>query len=234
MLDLPKAIKSIGENDAKINVISLNNTAFMIRQELANEIKGIYRNPSPFTISSFYVKKATPTNHQAVISTKEISKGTNPANIHTPNIKGEQRKKKGFEIRLDNEGVMAPKNFFVPTKDFPKNKFGQPNRKAINKILSQFDTLSADGFSGNKTDSKRSKGKRQREVYFLNLADDKVIIYQRKDREIKPYLVGVESADEYKQIFDYEDIVQESFDYLFPKVYQETFEKYSGVSKHLK
>lgn len=228
--DLPKVIKSIYEQDAKINVAALNDTAWQILTELKTEIKGIYRNPSPFVLNSFQYVKATESNQMAIIKTKEPSGGTNPANIHFPNIDSGQRKKKAFEIWLDNAGAMTPKTFFVPTAHFPKNQYGSPKRSIFNKILSQFSALDGAGFKGSESDAKRSKQKRQSEAFFLSRANDNVIIYQRKGREIKPFLISVDDT-EYKSIFPYEEIVDDAFEVYFPKNYERVFEKLSGIRK---
>lgn len=115
-----------------------NETGFYVLNKYKQQMPHYIDRPVPYTLNSMFLKKATKTNPEATVQWKEWSgTGAVPAGKYLqPEVFGGNRSQKRFEKALARSGLLPEGWVAVPTKDAPKDNFGNVPGGYITKILS--------------------------------------------------------------------------------------------------
>jgi len=216
--------------------VALTRTAGKVKDAEVHEMRDVFRNPTPYTLSSVFVLPATNNRLSATVLLKdEATKAVPAAKFLKAQIDGGQRGLKRFERALIAARVMPADYRAVPGSAAKLDSFGNMNRGQIVQILSFFRAFPEMGYKANMTDAGRARlarGKRGQQgfVYFVGRPGNRLPlgIYQRikfgHGSAVKPVLIFVRSAV-YEAIFDFsyvaEDVVAREFGDEFAKAYIE-------------
>lgn len=195
--------------------LGINRTANRVKHAGINEMKDVFDRPTPYILSSIFVKPSTKKNLSATVWIKdEATKAVPASKILTPQITGGMRRLKRFELALRSAGVLPSNYFTVPGQGATYDAFGNMSRGQIVQILSYFNAFSESGFKANATDKTREKLRRGTKrkfgiSYFAVQPGDSATtpgIYQRVHTAfgdaIKPVLIFVDRVY-YDPIFDF-------------------------------
>jgi len=127
-----------------------NATAVEIRDVWARNADRVFDRPVPLTRRAVLYRKAgnlgglqrdgftsTSRNYAEVFIRDEASNGTPPAKYLIRQVDGGTRRKKGFEILLQQKGAMPAGMFAVAGEGAPLDRFGNVRAGQVSKILSQ-------------------------------------------------------------------------------------------------
>lgn len=137
--------KALGKLDAideskwpKILQSAVNETGFYVVNKYKQQMPNYIDRPTPFTLNSMFLKKATGQKVEATVQWKEwTGSGTMPAGKYlTPEVYGGARKQKRFERALQAAKLMPQGFVAVPTKDAPIDNYGNVPGGFITQILS--------------------------------------------------------------------------------------------------
>lgn len=151
---------------------ALNRLAGGARMKIQDRMKEVFDRPSPFTLSSFWIDKATPKKLEAAVMTKDMAtKGTPAVRYLGPEIHGGRRDMKKFERDI---APLSQGQYAVPGKDAPLDRYGNIPRGILIQILSRFNLMSGTSAYMNmseRTAARLQKRKRnavgQRSEYFI-------------------------------------------------------------------
>jgi hypothetical protein len=206
--------------------VALTRTAKKAEPALQREMRDVFRNPTPYTLSSVYVQPATKSRLEATVKLKDdATKATPAAKFLAPQIDGGQRGQKRFERALQAAGVMPTGYRAVPGSGARLDAFGNISRGQIVQILAWFRAFPEMGYKANMTDAGRARlargtRKRQGLAYFVGHPGDRLPlgVYHRTGfgfgSAIKPVLLFVRSAM-YQQRFDFAYVVKRTVDTEF-------------------
>ena len=161
-----------------------NATAMEIRQLWANTAPRVFDRPTRMTRNAAQYRKATKQKLWAEVYLRdEASGGTPPAKYLLPEVEGGERRKKGFEILLQQKGVMPPGMFAVAGKGAQLDQHGNVHAAQVSQILSQLGARQ-DQYQ-NQTDvsaaRRRAKRKRGGEYFALQTKRGRLLpgVYER-------------------------------------------------------
>lgn len=187
----------------KAMALALNRTAQKVKDGEVEEMKRVFDNPTPYTLSSIYIKKATRDNMVAEIGVKEdAGKGTPAANFLRPEIEGGARRAKRSERALQLSRLLPQGMSIVPSKALRLNQYGNITGSRMVQILSALkaaETMS--GYTANVSARSKKVNKKPRE-YFVALPGTtkgrhlKPGVYERYGKNnwrIRPVLMFVKS-----------------------------------------
>jgi hypothetical protein len=196
--------------------VALNKTAELVQAAEVKEMRDVFDRPTPYTLNSLYVKRATKSNLEAEVKLKDdVYKGTPAAKYLLPEIVGGLRRLKRFEKALQSVGAMPPGYFAVPGAAAKVDQFGNLDRGLIVQVLSYFKAFSAAGYHANITAARREKIARgtKKKIgyeYFVGApAGGKLPlgIWQRfhlgHGSAIKPIIIFMPHAI-YREVFDFQ------------------------------
>lgn len=192
-------------------VTAINKTGFAVLDALTAEMPRSFDRPTPYTLRSLYVQKATASHLAATIRPKGDGyegKGTPAAKYLGPEIFGGARNVKRSERALRIMGVLPVGMITVPGSGATFDAFGNQSVGEIRQILSFFKSAEMTmGYTANMTDKTRARlarGTKKRGFgysYFVvktrrrNLAPG---IYRKMNfvsgHAIKPVLMFVDKA----------------------------------------
>ena len=195
---------------------ALTKTAQDVQAAEIREVKDVFDRPTPYTLSSFYVKPATKSKLEARVYIKnEAAKGTPAIKFLKAQIEGGTRKQKRFEKALQAAGIMPAGYFAVPGEGAKLDSYGNMDRGLIVQLLAYFKAFPEAGYKANMTDKRKAalaKGnakKGQRGVaYFVGQPGRKspLGVWARYrmfgGSEVKPVLIFIKSA-KYEQLLDF-------------------------------
>ena len=154
---------------------ALNSTGFQIRMAEREEIRRAFDTPTPYTLNSVRVRKASVSNPSAMVFINDNArgKGTSPSEYLARQVFGGGREHKVFER------LLKTKEFLVPAPGTKLNRFGNLPKGVIKKVTSALD-------GGDTTKYFRRKGKNGK----LSKA-----VYERRGRgrkkKIRPIMFAV-------------------------------------------
>ncbi len=209
--------------------VALTRTGQKVKAAEEHEMRDVFRNPTPFTMSSLFLKPATATNLVAEVKIKDFAGKGTPASVFlAAQIKGGTRGQKRFERALQSIGALPSGYRVVPGAGAKMDAYGNMNRGQIVQILSYFkafpDAANA-GYAANMTDKRkaslaRGTAKKQGFAYFVGRPGDRLPlgIYQRlnfaRGTAIRPVMIFVSSVT-YEPIFDFEYVANRVIDAEF-------------------
>lgn len=138
--ELPKMfeqLKGIGpEKWPKILANAANQTAFYVLNGYQKDLPSFFHNPTPFTINSMFVQKATPSNLEASVQWKAPASGNSAGKYLQPEVTGGKRPLKGLETGLQRVGQMPSGYYAVPSTDIQLDSYGNVPGNLVRTILS--------------------------------------------------------------------------------------------------
>lgn len=144
---------------------ALTDTIKDVQEAEQQEMRKVFKMPTPYTMKSLYVRPATKARLEAVTWLKH---GSHAHHYLEPQIDGGDRRLKGFEYRLVMNGLMRHDQRAVPAGGAKLDAYGNMSRGQIVQILSQLRTAMVQGDFSNATNSKRSRAKRSVVAYFVS------------------------------------------------------------------
>ena len=162
---LKVALDEAGRQGAFAMAKALILTARDVKAAEVEAMRGAFDRPTNFTLNSLYVKGATKADLTARVWFKWSDR---PNHYLLPQVHGGARPLKRFEEVLVKAGYMYATERAVPGAAAALDAFGNMSRGQIIKVLSQLKAFNLAGSSANATTSRRSKGKRVQEEYFLS------------------------------------------------------------------
>lgn len=201
--------------------VALTRTAQKVLVAQQREMRDIFRNPTPYTMSSLFLRPATKTNLSAEVKLKDFaSKATPASKFLSAQISGGQRSQKRFERALQSVGALPPGYRIVPGSAAKLDSYGNMSRGQIVQILAFFRAFPEAGYKANMTSQGRDKlvrgSKRQQGfAYFVGRPGDRLPlgIYQRvsfaRGTALKPVMIFVQSAI-YQPVFDFESVAKQT------------------------
>jgi len=148
--------------------VALTRTAQFAQMDLRSRLPKLFDRPTPFTVNSTYVKRATPGNPVAEVGFR----GRNPEKHYlAPQVQGGSRDAKRFEYHLRRAGLLGPDEYVVPARGFVLDAFGNVPRKVYSAILSDLQAH-PDPLSNSTRESRSKRARRKvhskRAVYFVS------------------------------------------------------------------
>lgn len=166
--DMAEALKALANFESQIPFATakgLTKTAQDVREVLRAEMRKVFKNPTPYTLNSLYLRPATKARLEAEVWLKY---GSRPEHYLLPQIAGGSRPMKRFEQRLQMMGLMRTDQRAVPAAGAKLDAYGNMSRGQIVQVLSQLRTDVVSGVTQNASNSKRSKAKRSGVEYFVS------------------------------------------------------------------
>ena len=122
--------------------------------------------PTPYTLNSLYLQRATPTNQEARVWFKEFApKGTPAGKYLMPQVHGGERPEKRFERSLQHAGLLRAGKQLVPASGAARDQYGNVRRSIYTRILSQLHA-SSDATQNQTITTKRRARRRGAQQYF--------------------------------------------------------------------
>jgi hypothetical protein len=214
--------------------LALTRTAKKAELAEVREMLDVFHNPTPFTLSSTFVRPATTARLEAEVKLKDDSAKAVPASkFLAAQVSGGQRKLKRFEVALTAAGVMPVGYRAVPGQGAKVDSYGNMSRGQIVQILAFFRAFPEMGYKANMTDkgkARLARGNKRAQgfSYFVGTPGDRLPlgIYQRVSfnggTAIKPVLMFVRSAL-YQPIFDFKYVVEQTVKTEFDSEFQSAF-----------
>lgn len=195
---------------------ALSATAELVRIAERAEMRDVFDRPTPYTLNSLYVRKATTVSLSARVWLKGSNPGdppSTPAHYLAAQIAGGSRSWKKFESMLRSVNVLPAGMYAVPGSGAQVDAYGNMARSQIVQILSYFRSFGMAGYSANMNAKgyarlKRGTKKRQGFAYFVGRPGDRLPlgVWQRftfaHGSAIKPVLIFVPSV-RYRKVFDF-------------------------------
>jgi len=117
---------------------AVNATAYEIREQWKRVAARVFDRPTALTRNAAMYRKATKDRLYAEIFLRdEAFKGTPPAKYLLAQVEGGARRKKGFEVLLQQRGVMPAGQFAVAGRGARLDAYGNVSAGEITRILSQ-------------------------------------------------------------------------------------------------
>mgnify|MGYP006901754199 FL=1 len=180
--------------------LALTRTAQAVAGALRDEIAVSFDRPTRATLNSPFIEPATKDKltakvwindgrvseyrqQQARLTGGAVSKwGEGRAAIRwlEPQIYGGGRNHKGIERVLQRRGVIGPGQFVMPGEGAPLDQHGNIKRGQLTRILSGAKLWGEEGFTANRTDSKRSRAKRGERYFVMRRGREAIGVAERK------------------------------------------------------
>lgn len=216
--------------------VALTRTAVKAKEAEEREMRDVFRNPTPYTLSSVYVRPATARRLEATVMLKDESTKAVPAATYLrAQIDGGKRVQKRFERALQAIGVMPRGYRAVPGGGAKLDAYGNMSRGQIVQMLAYFKAFPEGGYKANMTEAGRSRlargSKRQAGfAYFVGRPGDRLPlgVYQRvrfaMGTSLKPVLIFVRSAV-YQERFDFKYVAELAVKREFAPQFARAFEE---------
>lgn len=214
--------------------VALTRTAQKAQAAEVKEMRDVFRNPTPYTLSSVYVKPATASRLEATVMLKdEATKAVPAAKFLRAQIDGGQRVQKRFERALQAVGAMPTGYRAVPGAGAKLDAHGNMSSGQIVQILAFFRAFPEMGYRANMTDKGRARlargSKRQQGFsYFVGRPGDRLPlgIYQRtnfaRGTSVRSVLLFVRSAV-YQERYDFQYVAELTAANEFPSEFAQAF-----------
>lgn len=143
---------------------ALNWLAYDVVKAEQGEMRYAFDDPSPWTLNSMTVDKATTSNPVAGVGWKDSNARTPASKYLLPQVHGGPRPHTPFEYRLISTGKLRSDEFLVPARFAETNRRGDLNQGQITKILSDLGTID----TAKRYPGARNQGRRANETYYID------------------------------------------------------------------
>lgn len=139
---------------------ALNDTGFMVRRAMRDEIRNVFDRPTPYVVNSVFVRKATAERLGVTIEpTYYGGKGIDPQQILQAQEFGGTRRDKRSEVALRRAGIL-PAGFqtAIPRMPYPGSDDGRGNLRGafLVQLISYFQAFGEQGYRANMTARRRA------------------------------------------------------------------------------
>lgn len=220
-------------------VQACNATAFEIRQVWAATAPRVFDRPTRMTRNAAQYRKATKQKLWAEVYLRdEASGGTPPAKYLLPEVEGGERRKKGFEILLQQKGAMPPGMFAIAGAGAQLDQYGNVRPGQVSQILSQLGARQDTLQNQTETSAARRRGKRRRggEYFALQQKRGRLLpgIYERIatgfGSAVRSIFIFTRAAA-YRPRFNIFGLAQRTWDRLMPFYFNRELAKALESSK---
>lgn len=201
--------KLSGDLPGKALADALNYTAHEARVALSAEMPGVFDRPTPWTLKSIKVFKATASNPIAAlwINDYAVSKDVAPDRWLKAEVFGGAREDKGIEKLLRARGILPAGRFVVPGEGARLDKYGNLSQGQIAQIKSGLMIADRSGYTGNASNSRRSLKKGNANAFFvLRRGKTPIGIAERRGAGMAVVLAFVRQP-QYRSRLPFHDIV---------------------------
>lgn len=231
---LKKQLQQVSKQATFATAMALTKTAVSTREEIKRELPRVIDKPTPYTMNSMYIRKATPKKLEAHVFFKGAGDGDPKQMLHylNPLVGGGDRRTKRFEGRLIMVGYMKRGERLVPASGADINQFGNVNPGQITKILSQLRTAVVAGDYSNASNSRRSRRKRAEAAYFWSHGPGSTTSHLARGvwlrtktpagSTVRPVFLAV-NATRYRRILELPRIAQKVMDRDFARHFKDAF-----------
>lgn len=148
--------------------LALNRTAQRVKAGELAVMRQRFDRPTPFTLNSLMLTPATKTKLVAKVWFRDYAtKGTPAQKYLGPEVFGGNRQHKRFERALIAKGYMKPTQFAIPAAGAQLDNFGNVSRGQTTKVMTALRAHGEQGYSANRTTSKRSVRRGRAAQYFV-------------------------------------------------------------------
>ena len=216
-----------------------NATAFEIRQVWARTAPRAFDRPVPLTSRAAQYRKATRAKLFAEVYLRdEAVGGTPPAKYLLAQVEGGQRRKKGFEILLQQKGAMPPGMFAIAGEGAKLDRYGNVSAGQVSKILSQLGARQ-DKYQNSTEASAKRRGRRKRggEYFALQQRRGRLLpgIYERVGfafgSAVRSIFIFTSQAN-YSPRYNIFALAQRQWDVLMPFYFNRELAKALETSKY--
>jgi hypothetical protein len=219
ILDRLSAVEE--KNWQRILADASTETAFYVRNKVRKQMPEYLDRPKPFTVNSIYVEKGKSRDAEASVLWRKPAGGNSGGRYLIPTVEGGDRRVKGFERSLQSAGLMPPGDVAVPTKDAPKDAYGNVPSSFILKVIAAL-----------KFNPSGSKYKNDKRAFF--------VVVKRQGRGLTPgiyerryaalggsirRIFGFFSRAVYKQTFPFYDLGRKAAEEKFPEKLEQAIQK---------
>lgn len=189
--DIDRAIRSLNEVQKRhvpfATALALTRTAQKVKEAEIAEMRRVFDRPTPFTLRSLFLKRATKQQQVAIVGIKDYPRHTG---YFKPQVYGGTREPKAFEQLLRRAGILRPGRFAVPGAGARLDRYGNMRGGQITQILSALHA-SRDP-AANRSNSPRSGRKARRAAYFVG-GQPRGVWQRLGGRRVVPVLVFIAS-----------------------------------------
>ncbi|OWW18421.1 hypothetical protein [Noviherbaspirillum denitrificans] len=233
--EIKSKIADIGKQARYAAAVALTKTGQDVRDELKSEMARKFDKPTPYTLNSLFLRRATRDNLEAQVWVKDNTFGSGtPADRYLgPEIYGGARTQKGMERALQAAGLMRSGDYAIPAAGAQLDAFGNVKRSQIVQILSQLRVQMASGFESRRSNSAASRRTvaRQGVTYFAlptQVRGLKPGIYLKKrfsrGSAIRPVFIFTSQAG-YAKRFDFFGVASRVAEQRLPIHFERELEK---------
>lgn len=138
--------------------LAMTRTGQRVKAALVDEMKSSFDRPTPWTLNSLFMQKATKSRLETRVWVKDFAyKGIAPDKYLTPEIFGGKRSNKRFERALANKGFAEKGAKFVPGSGAKLDQFGNIDRGQVVQVLAALGAFGEQGYKANMTDKGRAR-----------------------------------------------------------------------------
>lgn len=192
---LPKDVKKWDARRRKAVAIGINWCGWDVRDHLKATMQKEFDRPTPWTLNSMYLKRATADDFDARIKIKDfVPKGIAPVDYLKPQLEGGYRRDKRTELHLRRSGRLQAGMSLVPGHDAKLNKYGNVPKHLFTKALSDI---------GVQHDPKQNTKRKKKKYFWLPAAGRRLAgIYWRQGGGLRALMVAVRKPA-YSRRFDF-------------------------------
>lgn len=187
---------------------ALTRTAKRAQQAIIAEMPQVFDRPTPYTLNSTFVHPASVKTMTARVAVKDwaSNNGTLPEDYLLPAVLGGGRKEKRFERNMRYAGLLARGERAVLGQEAPLDAFGNLRRGEMQRILTA--TRSSFDPYQNRSNSRRSRKNAKNAPYFAGRVKRTWGVWRREGRRLRPVLVFVRRAPQYRARLDFDGIAE--------------------------
>ena len=199
-----RMLRNVEKQARYASVLALNETAEIIRKAEVAEMVRVFDAPTPFTLRSVLITRATKAKPEAVIFLRNHAlKGVAPAKYLRAEVEGGTRRYKGMEQLLRNvPGGLLPNEYMMPGEGARLDAYGNVSRGQVQQILSVL-RAQRDPYQNTKKGAKNAKR------YFIAHINGRKGIYERVGQyRIMPVFIVVKKTPKYQPRFRFYDVAR--------------------------
>lgn len=194
-------------------VLGVTRTAQRVKAGEIDVMQARFDRPTPFTINSLMLRPATKARPEARVWFRDFApKGTPAQRYLGPQAFGGARSQKRMERALIRFGLMDADEFAVPASGAELDPFGNVNRGQVVRILSALQAFGQQGYTANRSASRRSQRKSAKNDYFVGTIEGTRGIWLRRGTAwgaaVKPIYTFTKGSPQYRVRVPFQKIAE--------------------------
>jgi len=200
-------------------VVALSRSAVIARDEVKDDMRRVFKNPTPYALGAARAKPATKQTMASAVLLRDFG-GTPAENYLGPEIEGGDRHVKASEKALRIVGILPADKFIAPGKGAKLDQYGNQSAGEIVQILSALKAFSQVGYVANRSTrqklAKRPRPQRQFFVAKSRITGEPLGVYEIVGtHKVAPVMAFVR-APTYHERLDFYGLVQAKAQAAFP------------------